>query len=242
MGSNDLLLHNTILRLLSRRLDKLAQNHYFSRDLHAYLEDLLMLVEKLRDDVRAQRINTDALQLVINAIWKATQYIAGSTSNRVPYELVFGLRKALCDWQLSDCVVTTSLLQSSEFLCERVNAAPNEPIAEMLGAKLKFELVQIALPEIFQHAPLFCAPLYHEIGHYVEERKCFIKHSLTIDDDAWIECLPDRRFVDNFTDPKRRRKVASSLATEHFCDVFAASYVGSAAAFHINEWVPNEGP
>lgn len=240
-----MLLHSSILRLLAGRLDRLAQHHFFSKDLREYLSELQLLLEKLREDYRegtASEVPTDALQLILESIWRATQYLAGSTSNRVPYELVYALRKAVADWGLSDCIVTTSLLQSSEFLCERVSSAPNDSIEQLLGIKLKFELVQIALPEIFQHTPLFCTPLYHEIGHYVEERKRLVTGSLTANEQAWLGCLPDAEFVAGIEDKTKRRKVALNLITEHFCDVFAASYISSAASFYIHEWVPSEGP
>lgn len=240
-----MLLHSSILRLLAGRLDKLAQHHFFSQDLREYLSELQSLLEKLRADYRNEatsEVPSDALQLIVESIWRATQYLAGSTSNRTPYELVYALRKALEDWGLSDCIVTTSLMQSSDFLCERVSSAPNDSIEQLLDIKLKFELVQIALPEIFQHTPLFCTPLYHEIGHYVEERKRLVTGSLTANDQAWLECLPDAAFVTGIEDKTKRRKVALNLVTEHFCDVFAASYIGPAASFYIEEWVPNQGP
>ncbi|NDI85473.1 hypothetical protein [Undibacterium crateris] len=238
-----MLLHSTILRLLSGRLDKLAQNHFFSKNLSEYVAELQALLSKLRADYRdgaSSALPPDALQLVVESIWRATQYLAGSTSNRVPYELVFALRNSLIDWGLDDCVVTTSLLQSSEFLCERVHSAPNDPIEQLLETKMKFELVQIALPEIFQHTPLFCTPLYHEIGHYVEERKRLVTGALTSNDQAWLECLPDAAYVNGIDDRTKRRKVALNLITEHFCDTFAASYVGSAACFYIEEWAPDQ--
>lgn len=122
-----MLLHSSILRLLAGRLEKLAQHHFFSQDLREYLTELQSLLEKLRADYRDDansEVPPDALQLIVESIWRATQYLAGSTSNKAPYELVYALRKALEDWGLSDCIVTTSLMQSSDFLCERGKRLP----------------------------------------------------------------------------------------------------------------------
>ncbi|MFW8265284.1 hypothetical protein ACOIDT_31255, partial [Klebsiella pneumoniae] len=75
-----------------------------------------------------------------------------------------------------DTIVTTSLNQSPDFYCERVGAAPGAVVEalEIPGLSVNGHLVQMGVPEIFQHMPLLCTPLYHEVGHYIEEREGLI--------------------------------------------------------------------
>ncbi|MEW7848458.1 hypothetical protein AB2N08_07135 [Massilia aurea] len=172
--------------------------------------------------------------LLIDSIWRSTQYLAGSTSNRVPFEIVYALKHALKDWDLTDAIITTSLLKSSDFLCERANNAP-KAVAAMVGEPVPYDLVQIAFPEIFQHYPLFCTPLYHEIGHYIEDRHGYVARLVAGSkvDELWA-LLPDRSHF-SCLDIAARRRIIRNHLTEYFCDLFSASYLGTSAGFYIGQ-------
>jgi len=183
---------------------------------------------------RSQQVWDEPSLLMMDSIWRATQYLSGSTSNRIPYEIVYALKHALADWGLTDCIITTSLVKSSDFLCERISQTPKK-ISELLDTSFDHDLVQIAFPEIFQHSPIFCTPLYHEIGHYVEERRLSIKAIATQRADDLMEILPDRGYFSHSLETPKRRKIIFNHLIEHFCDLFSASYVGECASFYIQE-------
>ena len=207
-----------------------------SSELKTYVAHLKVMLSGLR--TRALSSPSGAMDgmshLVVESIWRSTQYLSGSTSNRVPFEIVYALKHALKDWDLNDAIVTTSLLKSSDFLCERANNAP-KAVAAMLRGPVPHDLVQIAFPEIFQHYPLFCTPLYHEIGHYIEDRHSYVAFVVAGSDvDELWRLLPDRAHFPSLDVAARRRIVRNHL-TEYFCDLFSASYVGTCAGFYIGQ-------
>lgn len=228
------------------QLNKLAQGHFFSEELREYITELQNVVRSLREAEPTSIAATSELkQLVTESIWKATQYLAGSTSNRIPYEIVFCLKHALEDWQLHNCIITTSLLKSPEFHCESVDAAPAQRCATLaLKANFQVEPVQIAFPEIFEHSPIFCSPLYHELGHYVEERLPRIKGIYVEErhtEGGQFSLLPDRLNLPMHLDERSQRDIFTNHSIEHFCDLFAASYTGECAAFYLEEWSSLQG-
>jgi len=241
MVSKDSLLHNSVLHLILGQLTQLAQGHFFSNDLQSYIGQLQKVLLQLADtESEKTPILPEAKRLVTDAVWRATQYLAGSTSNRIPYEIVYSLKHALEDWGVRDCVITTSLLKSSDFSCERINSAPAKICAElMLKTEFSVDLVQVAFPEIFEHSPIFCTPLYHEIGHYVEERYQRITGMATHAEDL-IEHLPDHPYLNINYSEQSHREIFRDHSIEHFCDIFAASYVGECAAFYIEQWAPDQ--
>lgn len=231
-----MLLHKAILRLLGGQLDGLMQDGQMSSDLKKYVAHLQIMLSGLSakaDSSGGESVGAKS-QMLVESIWRATQYLAGSTSNRVPFEIVYALKHALIDWDLNDAIVTTSLLKSSDFLCERANAAP-KAVAAMVLEPVPYDLVQIAFPEIFQHYPLFCTPLYHEIAHYIEDRHNYVARLVAGSDvdDLW-SLLPDHSLFPAYDLAIRRRIIRSHL-TEYFCDLFSASYLGTSAGFYISQ-------
>jgi hypothetical protein len=95
------------------------------------------------------------------------------------------------------------------------------------------QLVQMGMPEIFQHMPLLCTPLYHEVGHFIEARYKLVKRLLTSQYEKAIELLPD---IKVYNEKSRRESAALNHMTEHFCDLVASSYVGECVSDYIIQW------
>ena len=236
------ILLETVLQLLAEQLNKLSRSGFFSDELHEYIEELLKGVGRLQVKLASESDDASssaAITEVVASIWKATQFLTGTTSNRVPYEITYLLREVLRDWELGDSIVTTSLNQSPDFYCERADSAPEALMKELGLPDLasRGHLVQMGVPEIFQHMPVLCTPLYHEVGHYIEERTKLVMSLMTRRYDDVERALPD---ISQFTGD--RSHVVRDHTIEHFCDLVAASYVGECVSDYIIQWDHNEVP
>jgi len=231
------ILLETVLQLLAEQLNKLSRSAFFSKELHAYIGELRECVKTLQQKLTTEPEEGSTLTTVtdvVTSIWRASQFLTGTTSNRVPYEVTYLLREVLLEWELGDSIVTTSLNQSPDFYCEKADSAP-EVLMKDLGLPSlasRGHLVQMGVPEIFQHMPLLCTPLYHEVGHYIEERTRLVTNFVT------------RRYADvEKTIPEitafpihERAAVVRDHTIEHFCDLVAASYVGECVSDYIIQW------
>jgi hypothetical protein len=236
------ILLETVLQLLSERLKKLAHSGFFAPELDKYVGQLRSSVLSLQEQMSVPPLDLPLIAEVTESIWRATQFLTGTTSNRVPYEVTFLLREVLLDWELGDSIVTTSLNQSPDFYCERTATAPDALVKQLNipGLSVSGHLVQMGVPEVFHHMPLLCSPLYHEVGHYIEERDRLVASHFMSYEREFIDAIPSlREFA-----PEHHPRVAKAYAIEHFCDLVAASYVGECVSDYIIQWdhetVPQE--
>lgn len=199
-------------------------------------------VETLETRLLEANADTPLIAEVASSIWQATQFLTGTTSNKVPYEITFLLKAVLLDWGLGDCIVTTSLNQSPDFYCESAGNAPDSLIEQlkMPSPALSGHLVQMGVPEIFQHMPLLCSPLYHEVGHYIEEHERLITSLLVKQRDIGLltSAMPDLSVFE----ADSRESIAKAWLIEHLCDLIAASYVGECVSDYIIQWDINPIP
>lgn len=239
-GNSSTILLETVLQLLGEQLGKLSRSDFFGAELADYVAELCKGVASLQRKIAEPEPDVALITEVVESIWRATQFLTGTTSNRVPYEVTYLLREVLLDWGLGDSIVTTSVNQSPDFYCERAGTAPDSLLAELElpGLALSGHLVQMGVPEIFQHMPLLCSPLYHEVGHYVEEHERLITTLSIAHHHELLAALPE---VDQF-DAQSRILVARSWATEHFCDLVAACYVGECVSDYIIQWDHEQVP
>ena len=228
-----------MLQLLVKQLEKLSHSSFFTLELSSYVIELRKSVDSLQESLKEADPQVAVIATVVESIWRTTQFLTGTTSNRVPYEVTYLLREVLTDWGRGNSIVTTSLVQSPDFHCERVNSAPSAVIRELRlsGMEINGDLVQMGVPEIFQHMPLLCSPLYHEVGHYIEEHEKLISEMMIESQEIILETMPDISIY--FPNPLMQRDVARSYATEHFCDLIAAAYVGECVSDYIIQWDHN---
>lgn len=163
--------------------------------------------------------------LIAYQVSSAAQFLSGSTSKRIPYEVVHCLRLALADWTTDKVTITTALSPDLEsgfyFLGVPIQFYV---LAEgYLGVKFDSELVQISLPQIYRHRPLYNIPLYHELGHFIDLRSNVSGLTLiTIPATGPLE-------------------VARSHRHEHFADLFCACYMGKVATSFLVDFAGMQG-
>jgi hypothetical protein len=237
-GNSSTILLETVLQLLGEQLGKLSHSDFFATELGEYVSQLCKCVSSLQNKIAEPDPNVALITEVVESIWRATQFLTGTTSNRVPYEVTYLLRQVLLDWGLGDSIVTTSVNQSPDFYCERAGTAPDALLSELPGLALSGHLVQMGVPEIFQHMPLLCSPLYHEVGHYIEEHDRLITTLSIAHEKELLQAMPDLKEFGG----SPNINVATAWATEHFCDLVAACYVGECVSDYIIQWDHEQVP
>lgn len=164
---------------------------------------------------------------ILRSIWTASKYLIGSTSKTIPYELVFALTDALKDWDSRDNLITTALIDECNFYFQGIDPNFKILVKSYLSLEITHDLIQIALPRIYIHKPLYSIPLYHELGHFIDFEKrithtSFLLNPLTV------------------AIPPKDRNIEIAYRKEFFADLFSASYTGGANIIFLNEFAPNQ--
>lgn len=158
-------------------------------------------------------------------LWTATQYLSGSVSREVPYEIVYGLELALADWMPDQPkhIVTTAFLAEQNYMFKGVSDQFYPLVSSELGITFTQRLVQVALPQLYKHLPINNSVLYHELGHFIDGHFGV----------SWMMALRSvpagQRIPDQIVYHCR----------EHFADLFAACYVGEAISGMLEALAPN---
>lgn len=121
--------------------------------------------------------------MLLGSIDSATKFLTGSTSKRIPYEIVYTLERALLDgWESHTPLITTAIGSGirESFYFQGVPELFGDLVENILGKKLPRNLVQISLPQAYRHKPLYIVPLYHELGHYIDKVNRVVETSLLI--------------------------------------------------------------
>lgn len=211
--------------MLLRQLEDIAETPYFRPALTEYLDQLRESAKALL--AKHHTIPPLASDLIAYQISAAAQFLAGSTSKRVPYEIAHCLRLALGDWTSDDVLVTTALSPDLEagFYFKGVHNQFSLLVAAFLGIQFKSELAQISLPQIYRHRPLYTIPLYHELGHFLDVR--FGVSVLTLKNNPPLATVP--------IDHERSHRM------EHFADLFCANYAGAASTQFLVDFAGMQG-
>ncbi|MQW90703.1 hypothetical protein [Sinorhizobium saheli] len=158
----------------------------------------------------------EILRSFADKVWVCHRYLQGSTTKEAPYEIEYCMRHAIGDWLKAKCIVTTALTDEKDF-----HLKPGDPWEYVATAMDRYKepipeekLIFIGVPRIYKHMPLFCAALYHELGHFVDLARdvagtTLLSHPAEGATDKMIEVILSHR-------------------REHFADLFAACYAGPA--------------
>jgi hypothetical protein len=207
------------LFLVRDSLRDYLETTYFSGKLHTFTARLIEAIEYVLDNQSS--LNPDVVKDFSYHALMANRYLAGSTTKESPYELEYCLRAVIRKWSKRDCLITTALTDGRDF-----HFYPVDPWEFVKTALPNFDtkgfdapLVQLGVPRIYSHKPLFCIPLYHELGHFVDISNSVVELSLL------------RQPATTPYEHAHRR--------EHFADLFAAAYVGESSIRTLETIAPN---
>jgi hypothetical protein len=241
------LLLRSNLRLLHSQLSELAETPYFSSDLNDFIRTLREVLEKLlaRLEASPPTINIDVAHRLANEVWELTQFLTGSTTKQIPYEVVFAIERAASEWTTKDLLITTAIVQEANFFFKGGSQDFVSLVKSELGVAIRAHPVQIALPFIYRHKPLFCLPLFHELGHYVDAANEIVNTSLLMSPEDVGPDLPDLMKSAEIAKRKGQERMMWSKMVEvhrkeYFADLFSAAYVGEAAKGFLQEFCPGQ--
>lgn len=234
------------LRLLLAQLDGLAETPYFSSDLDQYINELRAVLAELlsRLESRPPMVDQNLAQSIAREVWRLTQFLTGSTAKQIPYEVVYAIQNAAKDWRTNNLLITTAIIQEANFYFLGSNREFFRSIERELGIKINYQPVQIALPYIYRHKPLFCVPLFHEFGHFVDRDNGIVTISLLSSPENVGPDLPDvlpSSEIAKLSGREREylKSVVMMHRKEYFADLVSVAYVGEAMLGFIKEFIPN---
>ncbi len=203
------------LYLLLDETRELAKAPFYNSDFKKYLSKLNETIEYLIGHYDKLPITANDFRSVVNLFWTATKYLKGSTSNQIPHETVYALRRVLEEWMGGSFLITTALLDEPNYHFLGVN--PGHIIKDLISRapaikEIDIEVIQIALPRLYRHRPLNNVALYHELGHFVDSYFGIIKYYIL-----------QRKLAGQNLDEREINHLK-----ELFADLFAASYTGDA--------------
>lgn len=213
------------LNLISQSLRQLNDSGYFERKLHDFTDKLIAAIEHV---LSSPGMYDPAIEAdFANHMSDVQSYLSGSTTNEIPYEVVYCLRDALKRWEKRNTIILTQLTERHNF-----HFRPSDPWQFIRKTLTGFDssgfdvfLVLIGVPRLYSHKPLFCIPLYHELGHFVDVTHKISEVSLLLSPS--VIPFPD---------------VALSHRREHFADLYSSSFVGRAGVSALETIAPNHPP
>ncbi|KRQ02750.1 hypothetical protein AOQ72_06630 [Bradyrhizobium yuanmingense] len=192
---------------------------YFSGKLHTFTARLIEVIDHVLQNESS--LGPDIVRTFASHALSANRYLAGSTTKESPYEVEYCLQAVIPKWSKRDCLITTALTDERDF-----HFRPTDPWAFVKAALPKYDtagfdplLVQLGVPRVYSHKPLYCVPLYHELGHFVD-----VSNGVT-----------------NLSSLIQRPNSAWELQhrLEHFADLFAAAYIGRCSIRALEIIAPN---
>ncbi len=215
----------TDLALLAESLTQLSKTPYFNRALEKHADTLIDVIKHALS--LSPAYDDEILRTFTDKVWTCHRYLQGSTTKEAPYELEYCMRHAIKDWLADPCIVATALTDEKDF-----HLKPGDPWEWVVTTMDRFEgklpnekLIFIGVPRIYKHMPLFCAALYHELGHFVDLTRNVSGTTMLTQPEP------------NAT-PEMLEHILSHRR-EHFADLFAACYVGPAIVDTLYAINPN---
>lgn len=233
---------DTNLQLLDCKLHSLRDTAYFDQRVLRYIDTLRKVISKLTDPT--VKLDDSIRVFVGTQVWSATEFIAGSAPRLQPYEMVYGLQRAIQEWfaaqkhGVKSPLIVTSLVQEPNFFFKGIAAGFDKVLRENLGIAVEYEIVQIALPDVYRKKPLYSVALYHELGHFMDTRFAISENVAVLKPDL---ALP------GMSAPAGPLSASQQLVRlhhlrEYFADLFAACYCGWAIKRFLEGFAPNSGP
>ena len=199
----------------------LSRTPYLSDQLDKYVRDLVKTVDRVLK--KYDKLPPNVTRAILTQIWSATKYLIGSTSKEIPYEIVYALDLARAEWKKKECLITTALVDDQQYHYNMLSSSATKLISYFLGKPPSYELIQIALPRLYKHKPLYIVALYHELGH-------FLANDLKITSSSLI-----------FYPPKGPDPVEERYHREEFfADLLAACYTGRSLIFFLSAYFPDD--
>lgn len=210
------------LKILQDSFKNLIDSGYYNSKICNVMHCLTGAIEHVLEDPK--QYPEEVLFDFSKYLWFFHNYISGSTSNEIPYELDYTLKHVLDEWVSNrECVITAAFTQDFEFhfiYADIIKLIKSNISGYDFNGIENTLCVNVCFPRLFKHKPLFVTPLYHELGHFIDAFYSVIERSLYL-------VGPE----DN-EDPE----TCENHRAEYFADIFASCYLGNTIIEYLEDF------
>lgn len=218
------------LHILAKRFTHLFDAEFFNPAFKRFLAETINAINHVLED--PSKYPETVLRQFEAKLWRVRQFLLGSKSTDAPHETQYVLTKALKSWITDDALISSASLDQFGFFLDP------EDMWSFIGNYITgFDaggyaplLVRIGSPEPYKHRPVFCTPLFHELGHFVDVHFKITELSLLT---SPIGAPQGGLSIAQWEGVNRSHRM------EYFADLFSASYVGNAGSQTLATIAPN---
>lgn len=221
------------LPILAERFTQLSRSAYFDPAFGEFCERTLQAIHHVEG--RLDRYDEVVVRGFVIHVWKVIRFLMGSRSNDAPHETQYVLRKALRHWVDREALVSSASLEELNYFFEPLDLWDqiSKTLSDFDTEGYAPLLVRIGSPAAYRNRPIFCVPLFHELGHFVDDYYKISARTLFVNP-------PDPPPSGSNIDAKVWRSINLNHRMEHFADLFSACYVGEAAKKSLLAIAPDD--
>lgn len=219
------------LYILADKFSSLSKSVYFDPALMEFSEKT---VEAIKHVIKYENVYPERLvRRFAQHVWGVVKFVRGSRSSEAPYETQYVLKKALKDWIPDGAIIANAAQEDMRFFFvyediwkffieefEKFNA---KGFRSLKNYRPLF--VRMGSPEAFKHRPIFCVPLFHELGHFID-----LHYGISESSFFFMPAPEDIKLA-----------VEARYRKEYFADLFAASYCGASVKESLLASFPENG-
>ena len=215
------------LSQLQKAINKSNTNKYADNRKQEYFKNISTLFETInsKDFSKCSISELKSYKIIIDFCFISIEFLDNSVLTVIPHEIVYCLENALNDWDdTNKYIIVTSLANDLNKFCFNSYLSLNETFYDVFtayfGIDFKHRLIQITLPKYLSQDYLANVVLYHELGHFVDQ-KFGITEKLSLSLSLGVKL--------------------TNHYGEFFSDIFAAQYIGEASNFYLH-YIAHEAP
>jgi len=215
------------LSQLKKAIIKSETNKYADNRKQEYHDNILTLFERI-DSLDFSKCSISELihyKYIIDFCFISIEFLDNSILTVIPHEIVYCLEKALSDWDdTNKYIIVISLSNDLNGFWFNSMLSLKEIYYDIFKADFsiffKHRLIQITLPKYLSQDYLANVVLYHELGHFIDQRY------------GIIEKLSSAISLTN---------IEKIHYGEFFSDIFASQYIGEASNYYLH-YIAHEAP
>ncbi|MBF9035206.1 hypothetical protein HKCCE2091_13250 [Rhodobacterales bacterium HKCCE2091] len=208
------------LHILAARFTQLSRSAYFDPSFREFSKRTLVAIQHVIDNWGAYP--DPVVRSFVDHTWAVIRFLHGSRSNDAPHEAQYALQKALRHWIANDVLISSAVLEEFAFFLQPLDLWEHisKTLTDFDTEGYRPLLVRIGSPLAYKNRPIFCVPLFHELGHFVDHHYQITSLSLLVSPPA-----PPPAGLDKNT----WQSINRNHRMEFFADLFSASYSAHAA-------------
>lgn len=208
------------LHILAKRYTQLSRSAFFDPAFREFAQRTVEAIEHVIEN--NANYPDDVVRQFEAHVWHVMQFVRGSRSNDAPHETQFVLRQALKEWIPEEALISSAALEEFNFNLNPADLWDHiERTLNLFDTKnYKPLVVRIGAPEAYKHRPIFCVPLFHELGHFIDIHFKVTEMSMLL-------APPTAHPVG--INQMQWNSINLRHRMEHFADLFSSCYCGSAS-------------